>query len=122
MLAVARERLPEAQLVEGDGLALPFADRSFDRVLSGHFYGHLDETQRVTFLRQARRVAGELVLVDASRGHSDVREQWAPRVLADGSRWEVYKRWFTPAELVSEIGGGGEVLYAGDWFLVVRSR
>ena len=122
MLAVARERLPEAQLVEGDGLALPFADCSFDRVLSGHFYGHLDETQRVTFLRQARRVAGELVLVDASRGHSDVREQWAPRVLADGSSWEVYKRWFTPAELLSEVGGDGEVLYAGDWFLVVRSR
>ena len=122
MLAVARERLPEAQLIEGDGLALPFADCSFDRVLSGHFYGHLDETQRVTFLRQARRVAGELVLVDASRGHSDVREQWAPRVLADGSSWEVYKRWFTPAELLSEIGGDGEVLYAGDWFLVVRSR
>ena len=74
------------------------------------------------FLREARRVARELVLVDASRGHSDVDEQWAPRVLSDGSSWEVFKRWFTPAELLAEVGGDGDVLYAGDWFLVVRSR
>ena len=122
MLAVARERVPAATLVQGDGLALPFPDSSFDRVLSGHFYGHLDETQRSVFLREARRVAPELVLVDASRGPSDVREEWAPRVLSDGSSWEVYKRWFTPTELLAEVGGRGEVLYAGDWFLVVRSR
>ncbi len=121
MLAVARERLPEAHLVQGDGLALPFADGSFDRVLSGHFYGHLDQAQRSTFLREARRVARELVLVDASRGHSDVSDQWAPRVLGDGSRWEVYKRWFTSSELLAELGGG-EPLFTGDWFLVVRSR
>ena len=112
---------PRLDLVQGDGLALPFADGSFDRVLSGHFYGHLDQAQRSTFLREARRVARELVLVDASRGHSDVSDQWAPRVLGDGSRWEVYKRWFTSSELLAELGGG-EPLFTGDWFLVVRSR
>ena len=120
MLSVARARLPDADLVQGDGLALPFPDDAFDRVLSGHFYGHLDETQRTVFLREARRVAGELVLVDASLAHSEVEELWQPRVLEDGTRWEVYKRWFTPDSLLTELGGG-DVLHAGHWFVVVRS-
>jgi hypothetical protein len=41
-------------------------------------------------------------------------------VLSDGSQWSVYKRFFTPAGLLAELGGG-DVLYAGRWFLVVRS-
>ncbi len=120
MLAVARQRMPDAELVQGDGLALPFPDDSFDRVLSGHFYGHLDEAQRAVFLAEARRVARELVLVDASLAHSEVEELWQPRILEDGSSWEVYKRWFTPDGLLAELGGG-HVLHAGPWFVVVRS-
>ena len=46
MLAVARERLPGAELVAGDGLNPPFAPGTFERVHTGHFYGHLDEDQR----------------------------------------------------------------------------
>jgi ubiquinone/menaquinone biosynthesis C-methylase UbiE len=120
MLAIAAERLPHATLVEGDGLALPFPDDAFDRVASGHFYGHLGTDQRLMFLREARRVAPELVLVDASLGRSDVPDEWSSRVLRDGSSWEVYKRWFTPEGLVDELGGG-DVLFAGEWFVVVRS-
>lgn len=120
MLDVASERLPGATLVEGDALALPFAGDAFDRVVSGHFYGHLDASQRPTFLREARRVAPELVIVDASIEHSEVDEEWSQRVLLDGSTWEVYKRWFSPDGLLEELGGG-EVLHAGQWFLVVRS-
>ena len=81
---------------QGDALALPFADDAFDRVVSGHFYGHLDDAQRAAFLREARRVAPELVIVDASRERSHIDEEWSERVLRDGSSWEVYKRWFTP--------------------------
>jgi len=120
MLDIARVRLSETTLVRGDALALPFADDTFDRVVGGHFYGHLDPEQRTTFLHETRRVAPELVIVDASRGHSDVAERWSPRVLADGTRWEVFKRWFTPDSLLAELGGG-EKLYAGRWFVVVRS-
>jgi ubiquinone/menaquinone biosynthesis C-methylase UbiE len=121
MLRVAAEHAPGAALVQGDALALPFPDDAFDRVFSGHFYGHLDASRRELFLRETRRVAPELVLADASIGHSAVEEEWSPRVLQDGSSWEVYKRWFTPDGLLSELGGG-DVLYAGAWFLVVRSR
>ena len=120
MLRVAAGRLPGGTLIEGDGLALPFPDDSFDRVLSGHFYGHLDATQRASFLHEARRVAPELVLVDASSQHSPVDEEWSERRLRDGSRWVVYKRYFTPDGLLDELGGG-DVLHAGPWFVVVRS-
>ena len=120
MLEIASRRLPGATFTPGDALALPFHADSFDRVVSAHFYGHLDEHQRVAFLGEARRVAPELVLVDASRGYSPVDEEWSERRLLDGSRWEVYKRWFQPGSLIEELGAG-EVLHAGDWFVVVRS-
>lgn len=120
MLAIASRRVPAGTFVEGDALALPFPDASFDRVFSGHFYGHLDEGQRLRFLDEARRVACELVLVDASHGHSDVDEEWAERMLRDGSRWQVYKRYFEPTALLDELGGG-DVLHAGHWFVAVRS-
>ncbi len=123
MLEIAAERLPSAQgVVQGDALALPFADDSFDRVVSGHFCGHLDPWQRRLFLAEARRVGHELVLVDAALAQSAVAEEWSQRELRDGSRWEVYKRWFAPSELLAELGGSaGEVIHAGHWFVVVRS-
>ena len=100
MLAIASSRIAGATFVQGDALALPFPDDSFDRVVSGHFYGHLDDEQRIAFLREARRVAPELVLVDASRAHSPVDEEWSERRLNDGTVWEVFKRWFEPEALL----------------------
>jgi demethylmenaquinone methyltransferase/2-methoxy-6-polyprenyl-1,4-benzoquinol methylase len=41
-----------------------------------------------------------------------------PRVLSDGSRHAVFKRWFEPAQLVDELGGG-TVVHAGTWFVAV---
>jgi ubiquinone/menaquinone biosynthesis C-methylase UbiE len=121
MLETARERMPEATFVRGDALQLPFPDDSFDRVFTGHFYGHLREEERIRFLGEARRVAPELVVVDASNEHVSVEEEMQERILNDGSRWEVYKRYFTGAGLVAELGGG-DVLHEGRWFVVVRSR
>ena len=121
MLELARDRIPDATFVQGDGLALPFPDGSFERVVSGHFYGHLEEWQRARFLAETRRIATELVIVDASMAHSEIGERWELRTLRDGSEWSVFKRWFTPEGLLAELGGG-EILMAGEWFLVVRSR
>jgi hypothetical protein len=39
--------------------------------------------------------------------------------LNDGSRWQVYKRYFEPDLLLGEIGG--EALFVGQWFVVVRA-
>jgi ubiquinone/menaquinone biosynthesis C-methylase UbiE len=120
MLDEARKQAPSVTYVQGDGLALPFVDDSFDRVFTGHFYGHLEPAERQRFLAEARRVAPELVVVDASRAHSEVDEQMSQRVLNDGSAWEVFKRWFNGAGLAEELGGG-EVLFEGEYFVVVRA-
>jgi ubiquinone/menaquinone biosynthesis C-methylase UbiE len=120
MLAIARERVPEAELVQGDGLTLPFADGAFERVFTGHFYGHLQEAERSAFLAEARRVARELVVVDAAERPDEPPEAWQERKLRDGSRHRVYKRFFRPDDLVRELGGG-RVLYDGPWFVVVAT-
>jgi ubiquinone/menaquinone biosynthesis C-methylase UbiE len=121
MLGEAMRQAPDATYVQGDGLALPFPGNSFARVFTAHFYGHLRADERAAFLEEARRVAAELVVVDASRAHSAVDDEMQERILNDGSRWEVYKRWFTGELLAAELGGG-ETLHEGRWFVVVRSR
>jgi demethylmenaquinone methyltransferase/2-methoxy-6-polyprenyl-1,4-benzoquinol methylase len=120
MLAIAQERVPSGEFLVADALELPFEDGSFDRLFTGHFYGHLEDEERRRFLGEARRVARELVIVDSSVQHSPVEEEFQPRILKDGSRWEVYKRFFTGSGLAEELGGG-ETLFEGHWFVVVRS-
>jgi ubiquinone/menaquinone biosynthesis C-methylase UbiE len=120
MLEIVAERVPEATLVQSDALELPFADAAFERVFTGHFYGHLEEDDRTRFLAEAQRVAGELVVVDTIRRQDRGPVQWEERVLNDGSRWHVYKRYFTPEQLCEELGGG-EVLLANRWFVMVRT-
>jgi demethylmenaquinone methyltransferase/2-methoxy-6-polyprenyl-1,4-benzoquinol methylase len=121
MLDEARRRAPGAEYVHADALELPFGDGSFERVFTAHFYGHLEDADRVRFLEEARRVAPELVVVDSSAVHAGgIREEWQERILNDGSRWEVYKRYFTPNGLADELGGG-EAIFAGHWFVAVRS-
>jgi ubiquinone/menaquinone biosynthesis C-methylase UbiE len=120
MLEVASTRVPAARLVQSDALPLPFADRSFGRVFTSHFYGHLKEDDRVTFLAEARRVAPELVIVDSALREDVEPVEWQERVLNDGTRWKIYKRYFEPDELAAELGNG-EVLFAGRWFVAVRT-
>ena len=120
MLAIAAGRLASAELVCGDALALPFANDRFDRVFAAHFYGHLERCERERFLDEARRVAPELVIVDSAVRPRHEPEEWQQRVLNDGSRFEVFKRYFTAAQLLEELGGGS-VLHAGRWFVAVRS-
>jgi ubiquinone/menaquinone biosynthesis C-methylase UbiE len=118
MLAVARARLPDASFVRGDGLALPFRSKQFDCLCAAHFYGHLDEAARGRFLGEARRVAKSLLIVDAARRADVPAEEHQQRVLKDGSRHVVYKRYFTPDQLLSEIGAG-RMLQTGRWFVAV---
>ena len=120
MLELARERMPAATFVQGDALELPFADGEFDRVFASYFYCHLEEDERVTFLSEARRVAPELVVVATKWKEGVEPARYEERVLGDGSRWTVFKRYFRADELAAELGGG-ELLHVGHYFLVVRS-
>lgn len=116
-VALAQRRLPDGVAMVGDAFALPFADRAFERVITGHFYGHLLDGERERFLAEAHRVGDELIVVDAA---GEPRESWDARKLKDGSSHRVYKRWFTGPSLAAELGGH-EVLHHGDWFVVVRT-
>jgi hypothetical protein len=59
-------------------------------------------------------------VVDSALREDVEAEEQQERVLNDGSRWEVYKRYFEPDELLQELGGG-ETVFAGRWFVAVRS-
>lgn len=118
MVALAQERLPHGVAMVGDALDLPFADHAFDRVVTGHFYGHLPPDEREVFLAEAERVAPELLVADSARRPGVEAEQWQERVLNDGSRHRVYKRYLGAAQLAEEIDG--EVLLDGAWFVAAR--
>jgi SAM-dependent methyltransferase len=118
MLAIAASRVSDASVVHAEALPLPFPDGAFERIFSSAFYDHLRPPERKSFLREARRVANELILVEQTRGpaHWEGAEE---RVLRDGSRHEIYITFFTPDSLLAELGGG-EVLFGGRHMLVAR--
>lgn len=120
MLELASARVPDAGFVHSDALRLPFQDGTFERVFTSHFYGHLEEPERGRFLAEARRVAPELVVVDSALREDVEPAEQQERILEDGSRWRIFKRYFDPHELSAELGEG-EPLFAGRWFVAVRS-
>jgi demethylmenaquinone methyltransferase/2-methoxy-6-polyprenyl-1,4-benzoquinol methylase len=120
MLELAQARVPEGRFVQADALELPFPDGSFERLVTSFFYGHLEGADRDAFLREARRVADALVVVDSALTEDVEPVEWQERVLNDGSRWQVYKRFFEPNQLADELGGGN-TLFAGRWFVAVQS-
>ena len=106
----------------GDALKLPFEDLSFERVFTSNVYGLLREPERASFLSEVRRVGRELVLGEPTlRFSPDGRpEGFEERVLSDGSRHEIYRRYFDAEGLAKELGG--QILFAGEWFSVVVAR
>ena len=119
MVAITQKRLPNTIAMVGDALDLPFPNGSFDRVFTSHFYGHLPLTERRTFLSEVARVAAQLIVIDAAQRPDIEPELWQERILSDGSRHRVFKRYFTPDQLGDELGG--EVVLANEWFVAVRT-
>lgn len=127
MAAIARTRVPDGRFLVADAFAVPYADHSFERVFTGHFYGHLDAAERAAFLAEARRLAPELVVVDSAPREGVPLEGLAERVLNDGSRWEVLKRFFTADALLDELcalagadPARARPVFRGRWFGGVR--
>jgi ubiquinone/menaquinone biosynthesis C-methylase UbiE len=120
MVEIAAWRVPGGRFLVGDALSLPFEDASFGRLITGHFYGHLNPDERERFLREASRVAGEIVVIDSALRDEVQPEENQVRILSDGSRHPVYKRYFTGEALAEELGGG-KVLFEGTWFVVATA-
>jgi len=106
-------------VLRGDAARLPLAAKALARVFAGHLYGHLEEEERVAFLTEVRRVADELVILDSGRPSGARAEEWQRRTLADGTSYTVYKRHFEVDVLLAEVGG--EALFSGRYFVLVRS-
>lgn len=119
MASLTRSRLRGGVALVADALRLPVRAGAFDRVFTGHFLGHLPPAEHAAFLAEVGRVAGELVVVDSARRPGLPAEEWQERVLNDGSRHRVFKRYLTAEALAGEIGG--EVLLDGTWFVAARS-
>ena len=121
MLEQTAAQAPRATVVQGDALALPFPDATFDRVFTGHFYGHLRDDERLRFLAEAARVARELVVVDSARAQLSTptrrsRNECSTTARAGRSTSAGSRVRASPTEL-----GGGDVLHDGRWFVAVRS-
>ncbi|MCC7534773.1 MAG: class I SAM-dependent methyltransferase [Deltaproteobacteria bacterium] len=76
MLAAARARLPEAELVHGRAESLPWPDARFDRVLCVNAIHHFDDKR--AFVREARRVvrSGGSAVIVALDPHSGEDRWW----------------------------------------------
>jgi ubiquinone/menaquinone biosynthesis C-methylase UbiE len=121
VLEIARERAPAVTFVRGDALDLPFPDGSFRCVFAGNFYGLLLPPERYAFLAEARRVAPELIILETSlAARHEHGEGYQERVLADGSRHSIYRKYFSPEDLARELGRI-RVLFAGEHFVLVSS-
>jgi ubiquinone/menaquinone biosynthesis C-methylase UbiE len=121
MLAIARSRIPRGGFVRGDALKMPFRPEQFECLVTGHFYGHLDLTVRPSFLTEARRVSKSILIIDAAARDDVPPEEYQERVLNDGSRHVVYKRYFTAESLIAELGSG-RALHTGRWFVAVLAN
>ena len=124
MLKFARERVPGATFVKGDAFSIPFPDSSFDRVFTSNFYGLLLPHERSAFLREIRRIAPELVVVEVveqdmkNLGWRKRETGWQERTLSDGTEHLIYRRYFTARDLAGELAG--EVLFDGRYLVMVR--
>jgi SAM-dependent methyltransferase len=119
MLALARTRLPRASLVQALFPPLPLSGGVADVLFAANFYGLLRDGERAMFLAEARRVARELIVLDLRSDQDAPTEQFESRDIGDGSIYQIYRRRFTPESLRAELGG--ELLYPGRYFLVVRT-
>jgi Methyltransferase domain len=118
-LRVVRSSPADTPVVRGDALRLPVRDRAVARVFAAHIYGLLTEEDRGPFLSEARRIAEELVVVDAGRPPGVPAEHWQRRTLGGGETFRVFRRHFDAEVLAAEIDG--RPLFSGRFYVMVSA-
>jgi len=103
-LRMARDRVPDADLTMGDLATLPFADDSFDALVSYHAIIHVPKAEHGDVLSEFQRVlrpGGRLVVTMGTAEFEDENDDW----LDTGERmaWSFYGPEKN-RELVAEAG------------------
>jgi SAM-dependent methyltransferase len=107
---------PEIRIRDGDGLALPYPERSLDVAVASQLLHHMEGEATVRLLRELRRVARHAVLVgDLRRGVWPFAATWivlhlvsrSPLIRHDGPL--SVRRGFVPAELLDLARAAGWV-------------
>jgi ubiquinone/menaquinone biosynthesis C-methylase UbiE len=62
-IRIAAEETPGMKLVQANALSLPFADASFDYVMTALFLHHLSDEETIAVLKEMNRVAARGVIV-----------------------------------------------------------
>ncbi len=109
---------PESLWSEATSLHCLFEIRAFARYFAAHIFGLLQREDARGLLREAARVADEILILDAGRPIGVAAEEWQDRTLPDGGRYRIYRRHFEPDVLGSELGGS--VLFGGSFYVLVR--
>jgi SAM-dependent methyltransferase len=65
MVEIAARRMPAGTVLQGDAVPPPFADAAFERVVTSHFYGHLQPEEREPFVAEVLMDGGWFVVVAA---------------------------------------------------------
>jgi SAM-dependent methyltransferase len=109
--------VPQVPVVRADALHLPLANGSVDRFFAAHLYGLLLPEERRDLLAEARRVAREVLILDAGRPEGVQVAEWQERNLHDGTQYQVFRRHFDAETLAAEVGG--DVLFDGTFYVLV---
>lgn len=126
MLVRARRKAPELEWLQGDLLALPFADDSFDAATIGFGIRNVADLQGgIDELRRVLKPGGRLAILEITRPHGPLRvfySLWFDRivpllgkVLPGGAAYSYLpasvKRFPGPDELAAQLTGFGAVEY-----------
>jgi 2-polyprenyl-3-methyl-5-hydroxy-6-metoxy-1,4-benzoquinol methylase len=105
---------PEIRIREGDALALPYPDQSFDIAFASQIIHHMEGEEPIRLLRELRRVARHDVLVsDLRRGTCPFLVTWVALHLVSGSPLIRHdgplsiRRGFNPTEMLALANAAG---------------
>jgi len=116
MLKLARQNVPDTRwsFVCGDGMNLPFPDKSFDTLITFHFVRHLTATERALLYCEFFRVLmdGSILIIDALNVQQGIIARSLDKVYRL-ARWsitggkEVYDVKYTKSALQQELAKAG---------------